>query len=130
MHFTRSRAIRYLVELGLANNILDKHMKVIIEALSFASKQETRRNQRPYRDNSYRSAYTSAQNRTLLTNILRLFIRLLQEPPETAQRIIRQSEQDARDALTFLSPNIADLIRQHEHDKENSRVEEEGEQEG
>ena len=33
------------------------------------------------------------------------------------QRILNQSQQDARDALRFLSPDIAELIRQ-KHGKE------------
>jgi hypothetical protein len=128
MHFTRSRATRHLVELGLANDILGKHVKVIVEALAQAAKQETRRNLRPYRDNSYRSAFYAAQDRTLLTNILHLLCRLLQEPPDTTERIIRRSEQDARDALKILTPQLAELIRNQEKRQYGTQEQEEPEE--
>jgi len=117
LRLTRSRAGLHLIKLGLSHNLFDGHLKEILDLIREANAEATRKNQKPYRDNLYRSAYYSAQDRTLLTNILHLLLRLLQEPPETMQRIIGQSQQDAKNALTFLSPDIADLIRQ-KHGKE------------
>ncbi|MBV9482089.1 MAG: hypothetical protein JO249_15275 [Acidobacteria bacterium] len=85
--------------------------------------KSTRKGQKPIRDNSYRSAFYAAQNRTLLINILQLFVKLLQEPPETMRDILRKSEEDAHTALTLLSPQIADLIRA------DTKASEEGERE-
>ena len=99
-------------------------MKEILDVIREATAKDTRRNQKPYRDNSYRSAYTSAQNRTLLINILHLLTRLLQEPPDTMRRIIRKSEEEARSSLTFLAPQIADLIRKHKLGSEEGEQEE------
>ena len=127
MHLTRSRAIRYLVEYALDNKTFDNNLKAILDVIREGNVKETRRNQKPYRDNSYRAAYYSAQDRTLLTNILNLLLRLLQEPPDTMQRILKKSEQDARDSLAFLSPDIADIIRQREPDIDNQRNDGKGE---
>ena len=115
MRITRSKAIVYLVELGLANNILRTHMKVIIDTLAHVLKEQTRRYLLPYRDNSYRAAFYCAQDRVLLTNVLNLMCKLLVEPPGTAQRIVRKSEEEARDALKILTPQLADLIKNQEH---------------
>jgi hypothetical protein len=97
MRFTHSRAIRHLVELGLANDILNNHIKVIVEALVQVLKQETRRNLKPHRNNSYRSAFYAAQCRSLITNTLSFLVDRLGEDPDTTQRIFRQSEEEARD---------------------------------
>jgi hypothetical protein len=125
LHKTRSKAALYLIELGLANNILREHIKVIIETIGEATTKANRKSQKPYRDNSYRSAFYSVQNRTLLTNILRLLTKLLDEPPNTLLGIIRKSEEEARDALTLLSPQIADLIRKQEHEQSEEEEREE-----
>ena len=126
LRITRSRAIRLAVEYWLADDVFNDKLKAILEVIREGELKETRRNHKPYRDNSYRAAYYSAQDRTLLTNILHLLLRLLQEPPETMQRIIGQSQQDAKNALTFLSPDIADLIRQKHGKEEELNEDEEG----
>jgi hypothetical protein len=125
MGITRSKAGLFLIEQGLAHNVFGDHLKVIIAAIAAASAKEARQNHKPYRDNSYRSAFYSAQNRTLLTNFLHLFVKLLEEPPDTTRKIIRKSEEEAREALTILTPQLADLIRKTEHDE---RQEEEREE--
>jgi hypothetical protein len=115
LHLTRSKAGRYLIELGIANNILSDQIKVIVETIRETTAKETRKGMKQLVNNSYRSAFYSAQNRTLLTNILHLFVKLVQEDPETTQQIFQQSEEEARDLLTFLSPQLADLIKKHEY---------------
>jgi hypothetical protein len=111
MHITRSRALRYLIEYALDDKTFDDNLKAILEVIREGNVIETRRNHKPYRDNSYRSAFLAAQCRSLIVNLLRFLVDRLGEPPEVTQRIYHQSEKEAIQYLTHLSPQIADIIR-------------------
>jgi hypothetical protein len=122
MGITRSKAIRFLIELGLANNILGDHLKVIIAAVRDATASELSKGLRRVDGNTARSAYFSAQCRHILTNTLPL----LGLTEKEMEELIKESEERANTLLTTVPPQLKRLVEaikaaQEEQDEEERR---------
>ena len=84
--------------------MFENGLTAILDVIREGNINESRRNHKPYRDNSYRAAFMIAQCRSLMVNTLRFLVDKLGEPPEVTQRIYHQSEKEAKEALKYLSP--------------------------
>ena len=109
------------MEQGRDNLILSKNLNAVLDVIGKGLVNETRRNFKPYRDNSYRCAYAAIQAKCLVTNMLRYLVDKFGDPPEVTQRIYRQSEKEAKESLKHLSPQIAEIIRENERKIDETR---------